>query len=77
MNLKNGDNFKIIITLHAKVYTEIEEGVTRDQLCDLVLQDDAYGLKSIIAGKVNPDCEFEHDTEIVWDENEVEIMEPE
>ena len=70
--LGHGSKFKIIITLDAELATETG-GVTEDQICELMLRDDAYGLKSIVAGKINPDSKDEHDTEIIWNRTTVEV----
>lgn len=65
---KNGDKFKVVLTLDVELITDLE-GVTKDQIIDIFFNDDAYGLKSVVAGKidgtnvVDDNC----DTEIVWD----------
>ena len=71
--LIHGAKFKVIITLDAELVTDTD-GVTKDQLCDLMLRDDAYGLKSIVVGKVNPESKGDHDTEIIWNSETVEVV---
>ncbi|MDO8610990.1 MAG: hypothetical protein Q7R95_10705 [bacterium] len=69
---KNGSKFKIIITLDAELVTDTN-GVTKNQIRDLMFNDNAYGLKSIVAGKINPDSEHDHDTEIIWNNTTIKI----
>ena len=70
--LGHGSKFKIIITLDAELVTDTD-GVTKDQICELMLRDESYGLKSIVVGKINPDSKDDHDTEIIWNSTTVEV----
>lgn len=69
---KHGDKIKVILTLDAEVISNLD-GVTQEALCDMVLNDEAYGLKSIIVGKIDPECEEDHDTELLLNTTTVEI----
>ena len=70
---RDGDNLKIVITLNACLGTETD-GLRADQIESIVLSDDCYGLKSIIAGKADPDCDEADDTQIVWDLITIEVV---
>ena len=70
---RDGDSLKIVITLDAYLCTETD-GLRADQIESIVMSDECYGLKSIIAGRADPDCKEEDDTQIVWDSMTVEVI---
>jgi len=72
--LTDGTKLKITITLDAELVTETE-GVTYNQIYDMFYKDSAYGLKSIVVGKLGDSCDDGHDTEIIWDNMEIKISE--
>lgn len=69
---KSGDKITLAISFEAEVITDLNE-VSYDDLTNLVLKDDAYGLKSIIVGIVSDQTEEDHDTEIRLFSTTVEI----
>lgn len=71
--IKNGQQFKIIITLDCELVTD-ELGATKEQIIDIMYADPAYGLKSIVTGTINPNVKNDHDTEILFEEISIEIV---
>ena len=72
--LDDGQKFKIVITLECELVTD-ERGATKEQIRDIMFADPAYGLKSIVAGTINPNSKDDHDTEILWDSTTIEVVE--
>ncbi len=68
---KSGDKFKITIELDAEVLTDLDSGVTKEQLIDIIYSDNAYGLKSVISGSISG--ELENQIDIVWDKTFIDI----
>jgi hypothetical protein len=70
----NGDKLDIVITLHAELITDLDS-ISREDIFRLMFADEAYGLKSIVAGNVSPKSDpNDHDTEINWNSTELEIV---
>jgi len=72
--MKDNDKIKIIITLYANIRTDLEN-VTKEQIIELFQQDDVYGLKSVVCGKVDNKSVDDIDTDITWDQVDINVIE--
>lgn len=69
---KDGDKIEVTIKLYAEIVTDLKS-VNEADIKQLFFDDNAYGLKSIVAGKVDLNTKNTHDTEVIWDSFDLNI----
>jgi hypothetical protein len=50
-----GDTVKIVLTIEAQLYSD-NAAINKKELIDMLYEDDAYGLKSIVANDIHELC---------------------
>lgn len=71
MIYKNEDNIIITFTIKAQIISDADT-IEESSLYDIIYDDPAYGLKSIIVGRIDETSE-DHDIELLLNEMEIDI----
>ena len=70
---KHGDKVKIQLIINAELCTDLDRNITEEELLNMINQDDAYGLKSIIADTIDNNTNEDHDTELLFENYQIKI----
>ena len=71
---KHGDKVRVTMVFDGELVHDSDGPITEEQFISMIYNDDSYGLKSIVVGRLLSETNNDdHDTELLWKNTTVKV----